>query len=590
MGFNVKYDDITNTWLQSVSKINEWNEQLSSVSESLRGFIDMESFKGVTATNIKSYIYEVHFTILTTLGEVMTEYQSRLLLYRDGYYDEIDGNNHSVLNEETLNNLISFFPMSEINFSQQHTALTSASNQISDLMGVGIPSNFHIIDSYGTVYKRIKELRENTGNYESTHRNQDLENFKSLIATAKAFIESYYSQSIGNILNYQAGSVAEQQCFLDLENAIVTSYETRASLADELAAASENETVRMEILEDEWAKAREEEGLWQWIAGAGAVIVGTICIVATAGAATPLVVAGFVAGGSSILYGCSEMIEGEQEMYYGSIGDPYTLSYNPIRDTIFAGNQEAYDTWGTISTTVAGILIPVGQGYTAAANAAKSVGTTATRSMIARSIAYEVGKDTISAAAGMGATYVGTNVGTELFGADAGKWIGIGAGLLAGYGTSSAIDRLNSVKNFSGLVSGTSGGNGSSGTKTLTSSEAEEHAFSAIKGADKADSAMLGKYQEGSPSSYDALAKEYGSQYFNLDNWDELSKVYSADEIWKINEKFLDIQTSSGRDILLSHNPADYIGDTSFYAKEIQYLIDNKYVFKLEGDVWRAIR
>ena len=62
------------------------------------------------------------------------------------------------------------------------------------------------------------------------------------------------------------------------------------------------------------------------------------------------------------------------------------------------------------------------------------------------------------------------------------------------------------------------------------------------------------------------------------------------DEIWKINEKFLDIQTSSGREIYLSHNPEDYVGKGQFYSKELQYLLDNGYRFIDEGGIWHAIR
>ena len=65
------------------------------------------------------------------------------------------------------------------------------------------------------------------------------------------------------------------------------------------------------------------------------------------------------------------------------------------------------------------------------------------------------------------------------------------------------------------------------------------------------------------------------AQYFQLDNWDELAARYSDDEIWKINEKFLDIQTSSRREIYLSHNPEDYLGKGQFYSRELQYLLDN---------------
>ena len=119
---------------------------------------------------------------------------------------------------------------------------------------------------------------------------------------------------------------------------------------------------------------------------------------------------------------------------------------------------------------------------------------------------------------------------------------------------------------------------------------AEEYAFNAIKGPDNADAVVLGKYEEGSLSSYDEIAREMKAQYFNLDNWDELSAQYSREEIWKINERFLDIQTSSGREIYLSHNPSDYIGGDSYYAQELQYLLDNGYTFVKEGDIWHAIR
>ena len=134
------------------------------------------------------------------------------------------------------------------------------------------------------------------------------------------------------------------------------------------------------------------------------------------------------------------------------------------------------------------------------------------------------------------------------------------------------------------------GGGTGDAEKILSNAEAENLAFGAIKGPENADSVMLGKYEANSPTSYEKIAQEYGDQYFNLDNWDELSRVYSDEEIWKINEKFLDIQTSSGRDIYLSHNPSDYMGGESFYSKEINYLMENGYDFVQEGSVWRAVR
>lgn len=124
----------------------------------------------------------------------------------------------------------------------------------------------------------------------------------------------------------------------------------------------------------------------------------------------------------------------------------------------------------------------------------------------------------------------------------------------------------------------------------LSYEDAENIAFDAIHGPNNADAVVLGKYGDGGPTAYTSVAKDMDAQYFQLDNWDELAARYSDDEIWKINEKFLDIQTSSGREIYLSHNPEDYLGKGQFYSRELQYLLDNGYKFVDEGGIWYAVR
>ena len=111
-----------------------------------------------------------------------------------------------------------------------------------------------------------------------------------------------------------------------------------------------------------------------------------------------------------------------------------------------------------------------------------------------------------------------------------------------------------------------------------------------VEKAGKVDAVVLGKYGDGGPTAYASVAKDMDAQYFQLDNWDELAARYSDDEIWKINEKFLDIQTSSGREIYLSHNPEEYLGKEQFYSRELQYLLDNGYKFVDEGGIWHAVR
>jgi len=126
--------------------------------------------------------------------------------------------------------------------------------------------------------------------------------------------------------------------------------------------------------------------------------------------------------------------------------------------------------------------------------------------------------------------------------------------------------------------------------KVMSNADAEKYAFDATKGANNSDSIVLGKFDGGGPTAYTTKAKEVGAQYFELDNWDELSKLYNDKEIWKINEKFLDIQIGSGRDIYFSHNPLDFIGDGSFYSQEIAYLQSHGFGFEKIGDLWHVIR
>ena len=141
----------------------------------------------------------------------------------------------------------------------------------------------------------------------------------------------------------------------------------------------------------------------------------------------------------------------------------------------------------------------------------------------------------------------------------------------------------------------------------LLNEEAENLAFGAIHGKDSSDSVVLGKFAPlkdefgkdildvkgnkiPSTKSYNSIAKEMDAQYFQLDNWDELSQLYDPEEIWKINEKFLDIQIASGRDIYLTHDPEEYLNTPTFFSKELQYLKKHNFIFKKEGELWHVIR
>jgi hypothetical protein len=143
------------------------------------------------------------------------------------------------------------------------------------------------------------------------------------------------------------------------------------------------------------------------------------------------------------------MYEAKQDIEYGLAGDPFTTAVNPIRDTVFMGNQSAYDTWGTISVGAAGLFIPIGSGL----NAAKTAGVLGIKG-VTRVVGVEVSKYAVSAGAGIAGSYAGTYYGTEYFGAEAGRWIGLGTGLVTGIGVGYGVNGLAKTFNLNGLLPG----------------------------------------------------------------------------------------------------------------------------------------
>ncbi|WP_235228590.1 hypothetical protein [Streptococcus mitis] len=107
--------------------------------------------------------------------------------------------------------------------------------------------------------------------------------------------------------------------------------------------------------------ARSDKGWKDMAVSALTIIVGVTAIVVTLGSATPLVVAGGIVGLGTTAYGASNMYEADQDIKLGNAGDIQTKAGNPIRDTLFMGNDKLYHDIGNVFVTASAIMIPIGQ-------------------------------------------------------------------------------------------------------------------------------------------------------------------------------------------------------------------------------------
>lgn len=630
----IKYSAMDQLYLLICNRISGWYNELAGWSEEYTRLVDMESFSGTSAESAKAYLQEVHGLMIYFVQQTLQVYQSRYLLYKHGYYG-IDGNIYANLPQEALYNVKKKLSDESEKLQNISHNIGRSVNSVSDLIYLKNPSVFILKDTLDGLKQEIDEFNQKIESYECRELTAAQGETQGLIDSLQTVVQEYLSNGT-NITSYQPGSITGNINILDLYQRATKGRDYVQEHKEEIelaAAGQEDAFAQMQADYEAACEAREAEGQAKMLQGGLAVFIGTVAIVGTAGMATPIVITAGIAGGSAIAYGASTSVEGAQDWYLGSIGDLETAAVNPIRDTVFSGNQGLYDIWGSLSMTVAGLCVPVGQSINGVAGMGKDVLVKTAIKTITKETVQDTVSDAVSGeitkfaakelnldAKWSAALNIGISVGLDK-GLDlAGQKIGINEGTRFTDGMSFddakrynqywdelekgihidypgltqadvnawnlADAKLNVQERFYHL----SAESDTSAGKTLSTAEAEEYAFNAIKGREKSDAVVLGKFEKGSDFSYDIVAQDIDAQYFNLDDWDSLSAQYPNDEIWKINERFLDIQTSSGREIYLSHDPALFKNDGSFYSREIQYLYDNGYKFIKEGDLWHAVR
>ena len=439
MGYKVDFDALDTLCVSISSQVNTWAESLDAVSSGISAVVQSSDMTGKGAENIKSYLQSVHLSIMQSLAMILQSHSSYLLKYKSDYQTNIDTSLHAVIQSDELFDIRKNLGTKRTSMWTVNTNIKNALTSVNDIIYTNLRSKDDMEEMYQKISTDLLNLESDISTLENTHLNNDFSATEEMIETLKTFIKEQLQNTKEYLVEYTPEKLANSKTYAALYIANTALAEQLEQRADELELAYEHESNRAKLLEEEAAQKREEEGWWNAVLAVGTIVIGTVAIVCTAGAATPIVVTAAIAGGSTIAYGTSNLIEASQDIYYGSIGDAHTVAFNPIRDTIFMGNQEAYDLWGGISTTVAGLIVPVGQTYTAA----KAVGQTGKTLIgtVGKSAVKEVAQDALVGAASSKAGSLVMNLTGD---ANLSRLAGLGTGILSGSKTGKA---LNSIDN-----------------------------------------------------------------------------------------------------------------------------------------------
>ena len=421
MSYNIKFDDITSVQVESQKTINAWGEAMSSLKKAMSDFINNQNLQGQAILSMRTYLVEVHGTLLQTLANLMNDYSTNLLLYKDGYY-QIDGDLHAKLPGQVFTRLHSDLKGSRDDLKTEIELLKTTKSDISDLVSYEGSSHTSTVMNYNFIMNQLKNLDTSITQYESNHASQDLVAFKELLAATKALITEHAGKT-RTVGTYQPGDFAKLKSIQRFAIAYKQATKQMESRVESVKAAQERDKVRFEAL------ARSDKGWGDMAIGAISIIVGVTAIVFTWGTATPLVVAtAITAGVGSTAYGVSNMYEASQDIKLGNAGDIQTKAENPIRDTAFMGNDKLYHDVGNVFVTTSAIMIPIGQ--------TQSVVKGVTQFAIGEAGAYTAGQT---------AYHVTKLAGGSEEDAQTANFIG---NLVGGYVTSSAASKfsLNKVK------------------------------------------------------------------------------------------------------------------------------------------------
>lgn len=400
--FNILYDDVKDFQWKCKSEMEALIKICESASADILKFSSLSSFQGQTAESAKLYVEQVHGGIIKAISIIAQEFIDQIARYKYGY-DALGEPALYTLPQSTIESAKSRFSSEWHATSLETTRIKNALHDISDIFYVAPPSVSTVESEHTQIEDTLKTFIENVIKHEDKDTPTNLEMLSTLLDKLSASLKECTSKNPSEITSYTDGDFYRKQSSTELAYYSTACYNYHEQVKDELDKVWEYEDqVEKEL--QKMAEERKSQGVWQMIGGVALVVVGVVCIVGTAGAATPIVVAGGVAGGGTIIFGEAELLEGGHNVYLGSIGDISTPSINPVRDTVFLGNQEVYDKTKNAFAFTASALTPIGKASVAG-------------NLTIRSGAYMIGEVVISDAAG-NLTSEGVTKVCEYYGVD----------------------------------------------------------------------------------------------------------------------------------------------------------------------------
>lgn len=219
MGYYIKYNEMRSAQNSIFTQINQWVRELEKAKEKLQDVAMMQEIKGDTANSIRSYILEVHFSLLNYFHLVMDEYKNQMQKYNNDY-KQLDNNISAKISIDRLEEQLIYIQVRKTAFQEIEEKVANAVGIAAGLANVSVPSGMQIIDCYENLGYKVAKLRLETGNLEYGHLNNDFNNIEEMISNILQMIHSQIGKGNITITKYHLGSIAKIPVYQKLQKTI----------------------------------------------------------------------------------------------------------------------------------------------------------------------------------------------------------------------------------------------------------------------------------------------------------------------------------------------------------------------------------
>ena len=389
MGLTADIYDIFGFTNHVISEAAALQASITDVTTTVNHFAALlDNQSGATVVSMRNYITGFASSIQAIADAVNMAFTQILMVYQ-GAYALLDSDAYAVIDEDTISEVLNAYRNSYLWMDDELDIVKEMYYRVCGFTDVTMPSFENAFTRIEEFEAREREYRQALLDTEESFDANELVLLQNLTESSLTYLTGLMPQGynavtappnvkINGVTDISASLAEREQQIQDvwahgfvaganntaclqitnnpeLYNSILGIYGYMMQNEETINGLSEisRDTCETYITDAKWEEGRKKiaTGAFALMSGAGALGVA-ICE-----AGTLLTVLGFASGGSSLLFGTSELFEGTQDVSISVQGLKYTDAINPLKDLM---GEESYNKALAISTTTADVVCLAG--------------------------------------------------------------------------------------------------------------------------------------------------------------------------------------------------------------------------------------